>query len=176
MSESDMKEAINALESDFKSMRSNRVNASMLDIVKADVNSSSTPLNHIASVSVEGSRTLVLNVWDKNNVPAVEKSLMEHSTILGASPQTAGTVIRVAVAALTAETREKLAAEARKRAEVARIQLRQIRKKSNDALEKEELSDDEKRQELQEIQKLTDEYVKKVDDILKAKEDELKKI
>jgi ribosome recycling factor len=137
-----------------------------------------TPLKQVANVSVEDSRTLVVTPWEKDMVKAVEKAIMTAD--LGLNPSTAGTVIRIPMPALTAERRRDLVRIVKQEAEGARVAVRNIRRDANsdfkELLKEKEVSEDESRSAEENMQKLTDTYIAKIEKVLAAKETELMEV
>ena len=136
---------------------------------------SDTPLNQVANVTVEDSRTLALTVFDKSMIQAVEKAILVSD--LGLNPATSGTTIRVPMPALTEETRKGYTKQARQESENARVAVRNIRRDAlaqlKDLVKEKEISEDEERRGADEIQKLTDHAVEEVDKLLATKETDL---
>ena len=173
-----MRKSVEALQQELSKVRTGRAHASLLDHVMVDYYGSPTPINRVANVTVEDPRTLTVMPWERNMVPVVEKAIMNSD--LGLNPATAGMVIRVPLPALTEERRRELVKVVRHEAENARVAVRNIRRDANNdfkelAKEKEISSDEEHRcQEL--VQKLTDQYVEQIDQLLARKEQELMEI
>ncbi|MGH8501062.1 MAG: ribosome recycling factor [Gammaproteobacteria bacterium] len=173
-----MRKSVEALQQELSKVRTGRAHASLLDHVMVDYYGAPTPINRVANVTVEDSRTLTVTPWERNMVPVVEKGIMNSD--LGLNPATAGMVIRVPLPALTEERRRELVKVVRHEAENARVAVRNIRRDANNdfkelAKDKEISSDEEHRcQEL--VQKLTDQYVEQIDQLLARKEQELMEI
>jgi ribosome recycling factor len=150
----------------------------LLDHVMVSYYGSDVPIRQIANVSAEDARTLAVTPWERNMVQAVEKAIMQSD--LGLNPNTAGTVIRVPMPALTEERRRDLIKVARNEAEQARVAVRNIRRDANQELKelvKDKLiSEDDERRGQEMVQKLTDQYVKDVDAVLAEKEADLMSI
>lgn len=140
-----------------------------------DYYGAATPLRQLANVTVEDARTLAISVFDRSMSPAIEKAIMASD--LGLNPSSAGTVIRVPLPPLTEERRKDLIKVVRAEAEQGRVAVRNIRRDANDKikalLKDKEISEDEERRSQDDIQKLTDGYIKKVDEALAQKEAEL---
>ena len=144
----------------------------MLDHVEVDYYGSPTPVNQIASISVVEGRTLVIKPYDSSSLKNIEKACNEAD--LGIAPQNDGTVIRLTVPALTEETRKEMCKKVSKYAEEAKVQIRNLRRDGNDAAKKDDtLTEDMEKDCLDKIQKLTDEFIKKIDDIAANKEKEV---
>ncbi|MEG1462184.1 MAG: ribosome recycling factor, partial [Anaerorhabdus sp.] len=153
-------------------VRTGRANTTMLDHVEVDYYGSPTPVNQIASISVVEGRTLVIKPYDSSSLKNIEKACNEAD--LGIAPQNDGTVIRLTVPALTEETRKEMCKKVSKYAEEAKVQIRNLRRDGNDAAKKDDtLTEDMEKDCLDKIQKLTDEFIKKIDDIAANKEKEV---
>ncbi len=173
-----MQKSVDALGVAFNKIRTGRAHPSILDSVRVSYYGSETPLSQVANVTVEDNRTLSITPWEKGIVPDVEKALMKSD--LGLNPSTAGDVIRVAMPALTEETRKGYIKQARSEAEVGRVSVRNIRRDVladiKELQKAKEISEDEERKAQEDVQKLTDKYVAKIDEALKAKEADLLEI
>lgn len=170
-----MAKCVVALKGEFKRMRTGRANTALLEHVRVDYYGSEMPLAQVANVAVEDARTIAVTPWDKSMVPVIEKAILKSD--LGLTPNTAGTVIRLPVPALTEERRKELVKSAKHEAENARVAVRNVRRDvMNDLKEllKEKLvsQDDEKRAH-DEVQKLTDRFVGEIDAVLADKEKDL---
>lgn len=173
-----MDKAISALKEEFASLRTGRASAGLLDQVMVDAYGSTVPLNQVAAVSVPEPRSITVSVWDKGMVVAVEKAI--RSSGLGFNPVNEGTNLRIPIPPLTEERRKDLAKIAGKYAEQQKIAVRNVRRDANDDLKKAEKNgainqDDQKRMEA-EVQKMTDESIKRVDEALKTKEQEIMQV
>ncbi len=173
-----MQKSVDALGTAFNKIRTGRAHPSILEGVRVDYYGSETPLSQVANVNIEDGRTLTVTPWEKAMVPEVEKAIMKSD--LGLNPATAGTVIRVPMPPLTEETRKGFIKQARAEAETARISVRNIRRDViadvKDLQKAKEITEDEERKAQDDIQKLTDSYVAKIDQALKAKEVDLMEI
>ncbi len=173
-----MGKSIDALHTEFKKIRTGRAHPSLLDQIHVDYYGADTPINQVANVTVEDSRTLAVTPWEKDMVAKVEKAIMNSD--LGLNPATAGTVIRIPMPPLTEERRKDLVKVVRHEAEQARVAIRNIRRDANsdfkDLLKEKEISEDEERNAEERIQKLTDTYVGKIDKVLADKEAELMEV
>ncbi|WLQ14649.1 ribosome recycling factor [Hahella aquimaris] len=174
-SEQKMKKSMEALGHAFAKIRTGRANPAILESVMVPYYGSDTPLTQIANVVVEDARTLSVTPWEKNMVPQIEKAILKSD--LGLNPSTAGTVIRVPMPALTEETRKELVKTARGEAENTRVAIRNLRRDANadikTLLKDKEISEDEEKRGLDDIQKLTDKYIAEVDRVLAEKEKDL---
>jgi ribosome recycling factor len=173
-----MAKSVEALTHELAKIRTGRAHPSLLDHVMVSYYGSEMPIRQVANVSAEDARTLAVTPWERNMVQAVEKAIMQSD--LGLNPNTAGTVIRVPMPALTEERRRDLIKVARNEAEQARVAVRNIRRDANHELKemvKEKLiSEDDERRGQELVQKLTDQYVKDVDAVLAEKEADLMSI
>ena len=173
-----MGKSIDSLHTEFSKIRTGRAHPSLLDQIQVDYYGSATPINQVANVSIEDSRTLVVTPWEKDMVAKVEKAIMGSD--LGLNPATAGTVIRIPMPPLTEERRRDLVKLVRHEAEQGRVAIRNIRRDANsdfkDLLKEKEISEDEERKAEENIQKLTDAYVAKIDKVLADKEAELMEV
>jgi len=173
-----MDKAIDVLHSDFAGLRTGRASINLLDPIQVDVYGAKMPLNQVGTVSVPESRMLSVQVWDKTNLKLVEKAIRESG--LGLNPQSDGTLVRIPIPPLNEERRKELVKIAGKYAEDTRIAVRNIRRNANDDLKKAEkdnhISEDERHDYEGEIQKITDGAIKKVDESLKGKEEEIMQV
>jgi ribosome recycling factor len=170
--------AVEALKKEFASIRTGRASLALLDGILVDYYGTPTPLQQVSSLSVPESRQIAIQPWEKNLIPLIEKAIMKSD--LGLTPSNDGKVIRIGIPILTEERRKQLVKVVRKRAEESRVAVRNIRRDSNDELKKlekqEHVSEDEVKKEQEEIQKITDAFVKKVDEILEHKEKEIMEV
>ena len=173
-----MEKSLEALGQNFNKIRTGRAHPSILDGIRIDYYGAETPLKQMASINVEDARTLAVSVFDKSITPDVEKAIMKSD--LGLNPSTAGDVIRIPMPMLTEETRKGYIKQARAEAESARVSIRSARRDANGMLKElvkeKEISEDDERQGQEQVQKLTDAFVAKVDAALGAKEADLMKI
>ncbi|MDL1301243.1 ribosome recycling factor [Yersinia pestis] len=168
-----MEKCLEAFQNHISKIRTGRASPSILDGIQVEYYGTATPLRQLANIVVEDSRTLALTVFDRS--AAVEKAIMTSD--LGLNPSSAGTVIRVPLPALTEERRKDLIKVVRAEAEQGRVSIRNVRRDANDKvkalLKDKEISEDEDRRSQDDVQKLTDAYIKKVDAALAVKEAEL---
>jgi ribosome recycling factor len=173
-----MNKSLESLQNDFSRIRTGRAHTSLLDHIKVDYYGNASALNQVAKVAIEDSRTLTVTPWEKDMVAPIEKAIMNSD--LGLNPSSAGTVIRIPMPPLTEERRKDLVRVVRQEAENARVSVRNIRRDANadlkDLQKEKEISEDEERKGQENIQKVTDEYIGKVDEMLKAKEAELMEV
>ena len=170
--------ALAALRSEFNGLRTGRASAGLLESVRVEAYGQSMPLMQMASISVLDARTLSVQVWDREQVAAVEKAIIKAD--LGVNPQTEGQVMRIPVPPLSEERRKELSRLAAKAAEQARIAIRNIRRDGMERLrgmeKKGAISQDEQRTRGGEIQKLTDAHIGRIDETLSAKEREVMQV
>ena len=170
-----MEKSLNSLDIAFKKIRTGRASPALLDDIKVDYYGTLTPLSQLANISVEDAKTLAIIPWEKSIVQDIEKTIMESD--LGINPATSGDTIRVILPDLTEETRKEFIKKAKSDAENTKVSIRNVRREGNsqlkEFLKEKEISEDEERQGEEEIQKLTDIYVNKVDEILSFKEKDL---
>jgi len=170
-----MQKCVDTLKTELAKLRTGRANAAMLDHVRVDYYGSDVPISQVASVVVEDARTITITPWEKPMVGAIEKAIMTSD--LGLNPNTAGQTIRINMPPLTEERRRDLAKVVKTEAEGAKVAIRNVRRDANQAIKDQEkakkiTADDVKRGEA-EIQKLTDQFVAKVDETAATKEKEL---
>nr|WP_251372277.1 ribosome recycling factor [Rheinheimera oceanensis] len=173
-----MEKSVEALKVQLTKVRTGRAHPSLLDGISVSYYGADTPLRQVANVSIDDARTLAITVFDKSMTAAVEKAIMASD--LGLNPMSAGTIIRVPLPALTEERRKSLVKLVRGEAENGRVAVRNIRRDANadlKALQKDkEISEDDERRAAEEIQKITDLFVKKIDEVLADKEKELMEV
>ncbi|MGM0480637.1 MAG: ribosome recycling factor [Pseudomonadota bacterium] len=173
-----MQKSVDSLRNQMSKVRTGRAHPSLLDGVMVKYYGSDTPLRQLANITTEDSRTLALTVFDRSASQAVEKAIMDSD--LGLNPASAGAVIRVPLPILTEERRRDLVKIVRNEAEQGRVAVRNIRRDANgdlkEALKEKEITEDEERNAEEQIQKITDKYVKQIDDAVKAKEDDLMEV
>lgn len=173
-----MDKSIDALKSEMSKIRTGRAHPSLLDHLSVEYYGSEVPFSQVANIGIEDSRTLTVTPWEKDMVPALEKAIMNSD--LGLNPSSAGTVIRVPMPALTEERRKDLVRVVRAEAENSRVAIRNIRRDANsdfkDLLKEKEISEDEARKAEEDVQKLTDQHIALVEEVLVVKEKELMEI
>jgi ribosome recycling factor len=167
--------AIEVLRKEFGGLRTGRASASLLDPITVEAYGSTMPLNQVATVSVPEPRMITVQVWDRAMVKGVEKAIREAG--LGLNPQPDGQIVRVPIPDLNEERRKELVKIANKYSEQARISIRNVRRDGLDVLKRQEkdseITEDQHRRLQAEIQALTDDYIKKVDDAFAAKDREI---
>jgi len=173
-----MKKSIDALLNAFKKVRTGRANPAILDGITVDYYGSPTQISQVANIIVEDGRTLAINPWEKPMVALIEKAILKSD--LGITPATNGDTIRVPMPMLTEETRKDYIKQARAEAEKGRVSIRNIRRDANgdvkDLLKEKEISEDEARQGEDAVQKITDKFIKQVDELLAEKEKDLMQV
>lgn len=173
-----MQGAFENLEKEFTGLRTGRASVNMLETVTVESYGARMPLNQVGTVSVPEARLLTVQVWDLSQAKAVEKAIRDAG--LGLNPQAEGGLIRVPVPELSTERRQELVKVAGKYAEGARVAIRNIRRDGMDAIKKLEkdkvLSEDDAKRQSEEVQKITDEFIKKVDAQLVVKEKDVMKV
>jgi len=170
-----MGKAIQVYSRELASIRAGRANAALLDKISVDYYGAPTPINQMANISVPEPRLLVIQPYDKTILGDMEKAILKSD--LGLTPSNDGSLIRLSIPQLTEERRKDLVRQVRKEAEDAKVVIRNIRRDGNEELKKleknGEISEDDLRGYSEEIQKLTDEHIKQVDEITKEKEEEV---
>lgn len=170
-----MKKSIETYQDELRNIRAGRANPAMLNSVVVDYYGTMTPLNQVSTVSAPEPRLLMIQAWDVNVVPEIEKAILKAD--LGINPSTDGKIVRLPIPALTEERRKELVKVVKSSAEDAKISIRNIRRESNDEIKKlendKEISEDEKIKAEDLVQEITDKYVAEVDEIMEAKEKEL---
>lgn len=173
-----MDKAVDALKEEFGSLRTGRASASILDQVMVEAYGATTPLNQVGSVSVPEPRSISVNVWDRGLVVSVEKAIRNAG--LGLNPVVEGQNLRIPIPPLTEERRKDLVKVARGYAEQQKVAVRNVRRDGNDDLKKAEkdsvITQDELKRMEGEIQKFTDEAIKRIDETLKTKEQEIMQV
>ncbi len=173
-----MEKALDAMRREFSTVRTGKASPALLDTVRVDAYGSKMPLNQVASVSAPEPRLLVVQPWDKGLVAVVEKAI--KAAELGLNPQTEGGIIRVPIPTLTEERRREMVKTLHKLGEEGRVAIRHARQEGNKEVKRREsdgdISEDDARRELEQVQKLTDDYIHKIDQLLKAKEAEVMEV
>jgi ribosome recycling factor len=170
-----MAKAITAYSRELASIRAGRANASLLDRISVDYYGAPTPVNQLAGISVPEARLLVIQPYDKTSLGDIEKAILKSD--LGLNPTSDGNIIRISIPALTEERRKELVKVVKKAAEEAKVVIRNVRRDGNDDLKKLEkagdITEDGLRGYSEDIQKLTDENINKIDEMTKEKEKEI---
>jgi ribosome recycling factor len=173
--ETRMQAAVDLLSRELAGVRTGRANTALLDAVRVEAYGVQTPINQMASLSVPDPKTLVIQPWDTSQIPAIEKALLKSE--LGLTPSNDGKIIRLTMPTLTEERRKQLAKTVGKLAEETRVAVRNIRRDANDRLKAlakdKKVSQDEERRGHDQIQKTTDKFIARVDEVTKKKEQEI---
>ena len=172
-----MNGALSAMKAEFASLRTGRASSSMLDPVTVEVYGQRTPVNQLGTINVPEPRMVTINVWDKTNVPIVEKAIRESG--LGINPQVNGTIIMLPIPELNEERRRELSKVAGQYAESARVAVRNIRRDGMDQVKKAKsdgMSEDDQRFWEESVQELTDATIKTLDEILESKQEEIMQV
>jgi ribosome recycling factor len=170
-----MKRAIEFLERDFGHIRTGRASPGLLESVQVDYYGTPTPVNSLATITVPEPRLLVIQPWDRSTITAIERAIQKSD--LGLNPSSDGTVIRLAIPQLNEDRRRDLVKQVHRRAEEARVAVRNIRRETHDDLKKQErehaISEDELRRSTDRLQKLTDGFIAQIEDVARRKEQEV---
>ena len=173
--EDKMKKAYEFLESDYMGIRAGRANPHVLDKLRINYYGTPTPIQQVGNVTVPEARIIQIAPWEKSLIKEIEKAIMTSD--IGINPSNDGSVIRLVFPELTEDRRKELAKDVKKKAEDAKVAVRNIRRDGNDALKKlgksSEVSEDEVKQLEEQLQKLTDKYVKEIDVLMEAKSKEI---
>ena len=172
--EDKMKKTMASLESDLATIRAGRANPNVLNKIMVDYYGTPTPIQQVGNVSVPEPRMILIQPWEKSMVKAIEKAI--QTSELGINPTNDGSAIRLVFPELTEERRKELVKDVKKKGEGAKVAIRNIRRDGNDALKKlkgSEVSEDEIKDMEEELQKVTDKFVKKVDKAVEAKSKEV---
>lgn len=172
--EDKMKKAYEFLESDYQSIRAGRANPHVLDKLKVNYYGTPTPIQQVGNVTVPEARIIQIAPWEKSLLKEIEKTIMTSD--LGINPTNDGSVIRLVFPELTEERRKDLVKDVKKKAEDGKVAIRNIRRDGNDALKKlgkTEISEDEIKQLEEQLQKLTDKYIKDIDALMEVKSKEI---
>jgi ribosome recycling factor len=170
-----MEKSIESLKRDYKSLRTGKVTTSILDGIKIDYYGTPTELTQVATVLAVDATTISISPWEKNLVGDIEKAIQEAN--IGVNPNNDGEAVKLFFPPMTVEQRQKAAKEAKGMTDNAKVAIRNVRKHANDQVKKlhkdKEITDDENKKALDEVQKITDSYITKADDTFKAKEQEI---
>ncbi|HWR39711.1 MAG TPA: ribosome recycling factor [Patescibacteria group bacterium] len=173
-----MKKAIEALRKEYATLRAGRATPSLLDKVMVDYYGTPTPVNQVANISIPEPRAIVIQPWEKNMLAAIDKAIQKSD--LGLTPNSDGSVIRLNIPQLNQQRRTELVKMVHKKAEDSRVAVRNLRRDANDAIKKIEkdktVSEDEAKKAQDDMQKLTDKYIKEIDQIMNAKEKEIMEV
>ncbi len=173
-----MKKSLEALKHEYGSLRAGRATPSLLDKVMVDYYGTPTPVNQVAKVSVPEPRMIMIQPWEKSLLHDIEKAIMKSD--LGLSPNSDGTAIRLAIPQLTQERRQEIVKTVGKKAEEAKVAMRNVRRDGNDVIKKlekaKEITEDESKKGQEDMQKLVDKYIKLVDGAKSSKEKEVMEV
>ena len=176
--EDKMKKSLHNLEEEYAGIRAGRANPHVLDKLRVDYYGTPTPVNQVAKVSVPEPRMIVIQPWEKNLIHDIELAIMKSD--LGLSPNSDGTAIRLSIPQLTQERRQELVKAVGKKAEEAKVAIRNIRRDGNDSIKKleksKDITEDESKKGQEDMQKLVDKYIKLVDSLKEDKDKEIMEI
>lgn len=164
------------LAQELAKLRTGRASPALLDGIKVDYYGSTLPLNQVATISIPEPRLIVIQPWDKTSLPEIEKAI--HKSAIGITPNNDGNVIRLSIPALTTERREELVKLIQKLGEDTKVAIRNVRREANSEIKREEknknISEDASYKAQEDVQKITDGFIKKVEEILQKKEKEIR--
>ena len=170
-----MAKSVDNLKHELQRLRTGRASTALVEYLKVNYYGSDVPVSQVANIAVADARSLTITPWEKNMVQPIEKAILASD--LGLTPNTAGTVIRLNMPALTEERRKELAKHVSHEGENAKVAIRNVRRDAmhqvKELLKEKKITEDEERHAEADVQKLTDKFVKDVDGVVKAKEDEL---
>ncbi len=173
-----MEKAVEAMRREFTSVRTGKATPALLDTVRVDAYGSKMPINQVGTVSAPEPRLLVVQPWDKGLLKAIETGITNAD--LGLNPSNDGNIIRVPIPQLTEERRKDMVKLLHKLAEEGRVAIRHARQEANKELKKKQgdhdISEDDAHRQMEQVQKLTDEYIAKIDQLLKSKEQEVMEV
>jgi ribosome recycling factor len=176
--EDKMKKTLDVLRKEYSSLRAGRATPALLDKISVDYYGTPTPVNQVANISVPEPRMIVIQAWEKTMLAPIEKAILKSD--LGLTPSSDGAVIRLNIPQLTQQRRTELVKVVHKKAEDDRVAIRNLRRDANDAIKKLEkekaISEDEAKKAQEDIQKLTDKYIKEIDHVMAAKEKEIMEV
>ena len=176
--EDKMKKSLQSLEEGFAGLRTGRASAAIFDKIRVDAYGEKSPLNQVANISIPEARLIVIQPWDKGLIGEIEKAI--RSSDLSLNPSNDGKVIRISVPPLTEERRKDIVKQAKNQAEQSRVAIRNIRRDGNDELKKllkeGKITEDDESKDTEELQKLTDAYIGKINQILEKKEKEITEV
>ncbi len=173
-----MQKSIQSLEDELNTIRTGRASVALFERIKVEYYGNPTPLNQVATISVPEARLVVIQPWDKGIINDIEKAIQKSE--LSVNPSNDGKVIRINIPPLTEERRKEYVKVAKNMAEQARVAIRNIRRDANDELKKSQkagdMSEDEEKRAIDDVQKLTDDHIEKINEVLEAKEKEILEI
>ncbi len=170
-----MQKSIESMRGELAKIRTGRASPAIIDHLTVDYYGTATPISQVANISVQDARTLAVQPWEKNMVPVVERAIMEAN--IGLNPMTAGDLIRLPMPPLTEERRKEMVKVAAAEGESGKVAIRNIRRDANSdfksLLKDKDISEDDEKRAQDSVQKLTDQYVSQIDDVIKEKEAEI---
>jgi len=173
--ETKMAQSVEVLKKEYSTLRTSRATPSLLDRINANYYGTETPLHHVASISAPDPKSLVITPWEKNMLGEIEKAIQKSD--LGLNPINDGHVIRLPIPPLTEERRNDLVKTCKKKAEEFRVAIRNVRRDANETLKamekKSEITQDECKKTTEKVQKVTDSYIEKINEVFEAKEKEI---
>ena len=173
-----MKKTLTSLKDGFSTLRTGRAQAALFDKIKVDAYGDKSPLNQVANISVPEARLIVIQPWDKGLIGEIEKAI--RTSELSLNPSNDGKVIRISIPPLTEERRKELVKVAKSQAEQSRVAVRNIRRDGNDELKKllkdSKITEDDESKSAEELQKLTDNYIGRINQVLEEKEKEIMEV
>jgi ribosome recycling factor len=172
--EDKMKKTVKALKEEFNTIRTGRASANLFDKIHVDYYGTPTPLNQVANISIPEARLIVIQPFDKNALNGIEKAI--QTSELSLNPNNDGKVIRINIPPLTEDRRKDLVKQSKNVGENSRVSIRNIRRDVNELIKKGEFTEDEQKKGMEEIQKLTDQYIKEIGTIIEEKEKEIMEI
>ena len=178
IAEEKMKKSVKALEDEFKTIRTGRASSALFEKIRVDYYDQKMPLNQVATISVPEARLVIVQPWDRSVLTEIEKAIRKSD--LSVNPNNDGKVIRISIPPLTEERRKELVKVAKNIAEKSRVSIRNIRRDTNEEYKKmqkqSEISEDDEKRAIENVQKLTDKYIDEINSILQAKEKEILEI
>ena len=173
-----MQKSIDALKRDFATLRTGKVTTGIVDNIKVDYYGTMTALNQVGNIIATDATTISITPWEKTLLPVIEKAIQEAN--IGVNPNNDGDFIKLFFPPMTSEQRQEIVKQAKGMVENAKISVRNVRKDGNDQIKKlekdKEISEDESKKSQEQIQKITDEYVAKIDEVFKNKEADILKV
>ena len=176
--EEKMKKTVSALDSEFKTVRTGRASSALFDRIRVDYYGQKSPLNQVATISIPEARLVIIQPWDRSLLAEIEKAIQKSE--LSVNPNNDGKVIRINIPPLTEERRKELVKVAKNMAEQSRIGIRNARRDANEEYKelqkKSEISEDQAKRATDDVQKLTDDYIEKVNELLESKDKEIMEV
>ncbi|WP_292659062.1 ribosome recycling factor [Nitratifractor sp.] len=173
-----MSKSIDAMKREFATLRTGKVTTQIVDNIKVDYYGTPTPLNQVGNVVVQDATTIAINPWEKSMLSEIERAIQEAN--IGVNPNNDGDFIKLFFPPMTVEQRQEIVKQAKQMAEKAKVAIRNVRKEANNKIKRlehdKEISEDEMKRALDQVQKLTDEFIAKVDESLKAKEADILRV